>query len=81
MDTAIMTTIVPTAGAVITGIFGMFFTANQIGRRMDDLKTDLRDLRVEFSEWRVEFHTFKDMVNSKLSAIDLEIAKLMDKRP
>ena len=74
MDTALTTTIVSTGGAVVVGVFGMFFTANQIGKRVDDLRQDFRDLRSEFT-------TFKDLVNSKLSALDLEIAKLMDKRP
>jgi hypothetical protein len=73
MDPTLSTTIVSTGGAVIVGVFGMFFTANQIGRRIDDTNQNLRDLRAEFT-------AFKDMVNSKFAALDLEIAKLMDKR-
>jgi len=73
MDPTLSTTIVSTGGAVIVGVFGMFFTENQIGRRIDDTNQNLRDLRVEFT-------AFKDMVNSKFAALDLEIAKLMDKR-
>jgi hypothetical protein len=41
MDTALLTTIVSTSGAVITGVFGMFFMANQLGRRIDDSNASL----------------------------------------
>ncbi len=41
MDTALLTTIVSTSGAVITGVFGMFFMANQLGRRIDDSNVSL----------------------------------------
>jgi len=73
MDTTVTTTIVSTSGAVITGIVGMFFTANQLGKRIDDMRVDIRELRAEF-------YAFKDVVNGKLSALDTEIAKLMDRR-
>ena len=73
MDTTLTTTIVSTSGAVVTGIFGMFFTANQLGKRIDDLRVDIRELRAEF-------YTFKDVVNGKLASLDTEIAKLMDRR-
>jgi len=70
MDTALTTTIVSTSGAVITGIFGMFFTANQLGRRIDDignqlgkriddLRVDVRELRAEFKAFRAEFYASK----------------------
>ena len=84
MDTALLTTIVSTGGAVIVGVFGMFFTANQLGRRIDDLRADsnarMGEINNRMGELRAEFNAFRDLVNSKLSAIDLEIAKLMDKR-
>jgi vacuolar-type H+-ATPase subunit I/STV1 len=106
MDTALTTTIVSTSGAVITGVFGMFFTANQLGKRIDDVNTQLGkrlddtanqlgkriddlgnqlgkridDLRVDVKELHSEFSTFKEVVNGKLSAVDTEIAKLMDRR-
>lgn len=73
MDTALTTTIVSTGGAVITGIFGMFFTANQLGKRIDDLRGD-------FKELRSGFYAFKDVMNGKLATLDTEIAKLMDRR-
>jgi CHAD domain-containing protein len=64
---------VSTSGAVITGVFGMFFTANQLGKRIDDLRVDIRGLRAEF-------YAFKDVVNGKSAMLDTEIAKLMDRR-
>lgn len=73
MDNALATTIVSTGGAVIVGVFGLYFHSNQMGKRLDDLKADVKDLRTELN-------MFKDLVNSKFSALDLEIAKLMDKR-
>ena len=85
MDTALLTTIVSTGGAVIVGLFGMFFTANQLGRRIDDLRTDsnarMGEINNRMGELRAEFNAFRDLVNLKLSAIDLEIAKLMGTRP
>ncbi|MFZ0588869.1 MAG: hypothetical protein WAM39_00150, partial [Bryobacteraceae bacterium] len=76
-------TIVSTSGAVIVGVFGMFFTANQLGRRIDDLRVDLNrridDTNQNLRDLRNEFTQFKDMVNSKFASLDLEIAKLMDK--
>ncbi len=84
MDTALTTTIVSTSGAVITAIAGMFFTTNQLGRRIDDVRIHLGkqidDLRVDVRDLRAEFYAFKDVVNGKLSALDTEIAKLMDRR-
>ena len=91
MDTALATTIVSSGGAVIVGVFGMFFTANQLGKRMDDLNSQLgkrmddlnsriNELRDDLKDLRNEFTSFKDMVNGKFAALDLEIAKLMDKR-
>ncbi len=91
MDTALTTTIVSTSGAVITGVFGMFFTANQLGKRMDDmgkriddvsnqLGKRIDDLRADVRVLSSEFYAFKDVVNGKLAALDTEIAKLMDRR-
>jgi len=73
VDSATLNTIISTSGAVIVGIAGMYISSNQLGRRIDDLREDFRDMKAEF-------HTFKDVVNSKFAALDLEIAKLMDRR-
>jgi len=45
MDTALTTTIVSTSGAVITSVLGMFFMVSQVGRRIDDLRVDVGELR------------------------------------
>jgi hypothetical protein len=91
MDTALLTTLISTSGAVITGVFGMFFTANQLGKRIDDLRVsltrdidtlrgqvsrDMDSLRSDLKDLRTEFNAFKEMVNGKFGALDLEIAKL-----
>lgn len=79
MDPSLTTTIVSTGGAVIVGVFGMFFSNSQIGKRLDDLRQDMRDLRSELNNLRSEFNSFKETVNGKFAQLDLEIAKLMDK--
>jgi hypothetical protein len=95
MDTALTTTIVSTSGAVITGVFGMFFAVNQLGKRIDEVSNQLGkriddssiqlgkridDLRADVRVLSSEFYAFKDVVNGKLAALDTEIAKLMDRR-
>ncbi|MGA8596325.1 MAG: hypothetical protein WB676_16560 [Bryobacteraceae bacterium] len=59
------------------------FTANQLGKRIDDLRTDLNrridETNKRLDDLRNEFTQFKDMVSSKFASLDLEIAKLMDK--
>jgi hypothetical protein len=84
MDAALTTTIVSTSGAVITGVFGMFFAVNQLGKRIDDVSNQLGkridDLRADVRVLSSEFYAFKDVVNGKLAALDTEIAKLMDRR-
>ncbi len=91
MDTALTTTIVSTSGAVVTGVLGMFFTANQLGKRIDDmgkriddvsnqLGKRIDDLRADVRVLSSECYAFKDVVNGKFAALDTEIAKLMDRR-
>lgn len=72
MDNQVITTIISSGGAVIVGLGGMWIATNQIGKRIDGVVKRLD--RLEDS-----FNTFKDVVNSKLSAIDLEIARILDK--
>ena len=70
MDTSLSTANVSASGAVVVGLAGMWINS----KRMDDMRQDIRDLRLELA-------AFKEVVNSKFAALDLEIAKLMDKRP
>jgi hypothetical protein len=83
VDNQIITTIISTGGAVIVGLGGMWITAHQLGKRMDDLKDGLNKRMDDFGRRldRLEesFTGFKDVVNSKLSAMDLEIARILDK--
>jgi len=73
------TTIISTSRAVITGVFGMVFTANQLSKRIDDLGNQLGkridDSRADVKDLRAEFYAFKDVVNGKLSDLDMDIAK------
>jgi hypothetical protein len=64
MDPALATTIVSTSGPVITSVLGMFIMVNQVGRRIDNMNKRLGE--------RID--------NLRASALDTEIAKLMDRR-
>jgi predicted RNA-binding protein with PIN domain len=83
MDNQVITTISSTGGAVIVGLGGMWITAHQLGKRMDDLRDGLSKRMDDFGRRldRLEesFTTFRDMMNSKLAAMDLEIARILDK--
>ena len=72
MDNQIITTIIRTDGAVIVGLGDMWIATNQIGRRIDNGVKRLDQLEDAFT-W------FKEVVNSKLSTIDLEVARILDK--
>jgi flagellar capping protein FliD len=72
MDNAVITTLISTSGAVIVGLGGMWIGTNQLGKRIDDVMR-----RLDRLEDRVE--RLQEMVNGKFAALDLEIAKLMDR--
>jgi hypothetical protein len=72
MTEQVITTLISTSGAVLVGLGGMWISTNQIGNRMADLTR-------RFERLEDEVRTFKEMVNGKLSALDLELAKLMDR--
>jgi hypothetical protein len=74
MDGTLATPIVSTGGAVIVGCAGLYFHASQMGKRMDDL------IR-RFERLEDEFRAFKELVNRKFAALDVEIARLMDRGP
>ena len=73
METSVITTIISTSGAVIVGPGGMWISANQVGKRIDDLARCMERLEDEV-------RTFQDVVSGKFASLDLEIAKLIDKR-
>jgi predicted RNA-binding protein with PIN domain len=72
MDNTVNTTLVSTSGAVIVGLGGMWISTNQLGKRIDDVMRRLDRLEDEL-------RTFKDVVAGKFAALDLELAKLMDR--
>jgi hypothetical protein len=72
MDSAVITTIISTSGAVIVGLGGMWISTNQIGNRIGDLARRMDRLEDEL-------RAFKEVVNGKFAALDLELARLMDK--
>jgi hypothetical protein len=73
METSVITTLISTSGAVIVGLGGMWISTNQIGKRLGSLER-------RFERLEDELRTFKEMVSGKFSALDLELAKLMDGR-
>jgi archaellum component FlaC len=79
LDNQVITTIISTGGAVIVGLGGMWIANNQIGKRIDDLVKRMDRLEGRLDRLEDAFNAFKDVVNSKLSAIDLEIARILDK--
>ena len=79
MDTNLAMAIVAASASMATGMFGMWINASQTGKRIDDMGRRIDGLRGDFKELRNEFSAFKEMVNGKLQAIDFEIAKLMDR--
>ncbi len=50
MDTALTTTIVSTSAPLITSVLGMFIMVNQVGKRIDNLQVNIRELRVALGD-------------------------------
>ncbi len=67
-----VTTLISTGGAVIVGLGGMWISTNQIGNRISSLER-------RFERLEDELRRFREMVNGKLGALDLELARLMDR--
>jgi predicted RNA-binding protein with PIN domain len=95
MDNTVITTIISTSGAVVVGLGGMWISTNQVGKRIDDLSKRIDrmedslskrmarledDLARRMERLDDELKAFKEAVNGKLSMLDSELAKLMDKR-
>ena len=79
MDNAVITTIVSTGGSVIVGLGGMWIATNSLGARIGDIVKRMDRLEDKIGRVEDQLAAFKDVVNGKLSALDLEIAKLLDK--
>jgi hypothetical protein len=80
MDTQLATAVVSSGGSVLVALGALWFNSFHISKRMDDMRQDIRDVRSELHDLRSELHTFKEVVNSKFAALDLEIAKFLDRR-
>jgi len=54
LDNQVITTIISTGGAAIVGLGGMWISANQTGKRIDDLRADLNkridELKADFGK-------------------------------
>lgn len=72
MEPAAVTTLISTGGAVIAGLGGMWISTNQIGNRIGSLER-------RFERLEAELRAFREVVNGKLAALDLELARLMDR--
>jgi predicted nucleic acid-binding Zn-ribbon protein len=79
MTDQLITTIVSTGGAVIVGLAGIWASAQQLGKRMDDMNKRIDDLNRRMDRLEDSFNTFKDVVNSKFAALDSEIARILDR--
>jgi predicted RNA-binding protein with PIN domain len=82
VDSQVITTIVSTGGAVIVGLGGMWITAQQLGKRMDDLKDGLTKriddiaARVSALEAKVD-HRF-DLLMEKFYELDNRVSRIED---
>jgi hypothetical protein len=72
MSDPVVATIISSSAGVVTTLGGMWIATHQIGKRMDRLEH-------QFDRLEDSFSTFKDVINSKLAALDLEIARILDK--
>ncbi len=92
MDSTLLTTLISTSGAVIVGLAAIgsntYWTSHAIRSLKEDvrdlshdLKGEIKDIRSEIKDLRTELREFKDVVNGKFAALDLEIARLLDKKP
>jgi hypothetical protein len=79
MDNNLLTTLVTTSGAVIIAVSGFYFNSIHLNKRLERIEKGIDDTRLDLKELAKEFHDFKEIVNSKFAAIDLEIARLMDR--
>jgi predicted RNA-binding protein with PIN domain len=82
VDSQVITTIVSTGGAVIVGLGGMWITAQQLGKRMDDLRDGLNkriddiSARVSALEAKVD-HRF-DLLMEKFYELDNRVSRIED---
>ena len=69
MDNQVITTIVSTGGAVIVGLAGMWFSTNQLGKRLDDLSRRIERLEEDnkqFFQWLGRIENRVSRIEDKL---------------
>ena len=78
MDNQVITTIISTGGAVIVGLGGMWITAHQLGKRMDDLRDGLSkridDLAARVTRLEGKFDTLME----KFYELDNRVSRIED---
>jgi len=69
VDNQVITTIVSTGGAVIVGLAGMWFSTNQLGKRLDDLSRRIERLEEDnkqFFQWLGRIENRVSRIEDKL---------------
>jgi predicted RNA-binding protein with PIN domain len=79
VDTQVITTIVSTGGAVIVGLGGMWITAQQLGKRMDDLRDGLSKRMDDFSHRLDSLEAKVDILMQKFYELDNRLSHLEDR--
>jgi predicted RNA-binding protein with PIN domain len=82
VDTQVITTIVSTGGAVIVGLGGMWITAQQLGKRMDDLRDGINkrvdDLRTHLVGRLENLEAKVDILMQKFYELDNRVSRIED---
>jgi predicted RNA-binding protein with PIN domain len=79
VDTQIITTIVSTGGPVIVGLGGMWITAQQLGKRMDDLRDGLSKRLDDLSHRLDSLEAKVDVLMQKFYELDNRLSHLEDR--
>lgn len=68
MESAVITTIISTSGAVIVGLGGMWISTNRIGKRIDVILHLLDMMQADMKD-----------LNTAMTALEIGVALLKDK--
>jgi hypothetical protein len=74
VDTQVITTIVSTGGAVIVGLGGMWITAQQLGKRMDDMVSRIAGVEARLQRLEDKFSTLME----KFFELDNRVSRIED---
>lgn len=78
MDAQVITTIISTGGAAIVGLGGMWITAQQLGKRMDDLRDGLSKRMDDFSQRLLSLETKVDILMQKFYELYNRMSRVED---